>query len=819
MRKALPILLIVLAVTVVYRDVVFFGRYLFLDDITTLTNPFWRYMGRRISDGELPLWSPEIFCGFPLISSVQFGPLYPVNHLLYGILPVGVGTNMTVVFHTILAGALFYLFLVELLSSLSEEHRASSVPGTPAVGDGPAPDSDQRSIRWSALCGALVFCSNGFIVAYHVAPHGVCTMAWTGAILWAIERSLNARARRTPRPRSSFFYSLLAGGFFGIALLAGHTQHAYYIAGVAVCYACVRNWRCAPATLAAMAVVAVGLFAVQLLPSYELSRLSARSDVELRHIPPVPRSLWRMTIESIVANFRGGMREEGWFVYPNFVGIACWMGAVAALFTLRKETILFGSLAALGLVLSVGTQTPLFALVYKTVPGFSLFKSPERAGFVFVLSMSVLFAVGVRELARTQSARSAKASAGFFGVAVVASAILGLSQPLSEVMRTLPGRAADFALSQLIAGVLAFVLAGSAAVVLVSVRLPLCLGLVAAAETFVFSTGVVLTIREDITARPPQPAAALQGKGAYRLFRLPMPGPLRLLSVPRICWESVAAQTSIRLREKRGESVPYSNVNDFLAPNIPLGFSLREFFGFSSLTLRRLLEFRDPGRCFHPLFDSYSDKRISSPAVLRSAACRYYACPQVGSPAPNSDRKQSGRFDVAEGLTAFLVPGQLASSPIRLYEADVPPIAYVVGRVIPCRSDEETLRHLAKSDFDPRVAALVEGDVELSDRAPIEHGKAEMAYEGACGKTIWVRGAGDGLLVLAETDYPSWRCWVDGAQRRMIRVNYLFKGVVLPVGDHVVRFAYEPRSFKLGLAITLAVLAALVGAWAGRSRN
>ena len=65
---------------------------------------------------------------------------------------------------------------------------------------------------------------------------------------------------------------------------------------------------------------------------------------------------------------------------------------------------------------------------------------------------------------------------------------------------------------------------------------------------------------------------------------------------------------------------------------------------------------------------------------------------------------------------------------------------------------------------------------------------------------------------------------VDGRPATVLRANGLFRAVRVPAGSHSVRFSYEPRAVRAGLALSLAgVLAALALAGAlsrdGRSER
>jgi uncharacterized membrane protein YfhO len=64
-----------------------------------------------------------------------------------------------------------------------------------------------------------------------------------------------------------------------------------------------------------------------------------------------------------------------------------------------------------------------------------------------------------------------------------------------------------------------------------------------------------------------------------------------------------------------------------------------------------------------------------------------------------------------------------------------------------------------------------------------------------------VKTSAPALLVTAESDYPGWKAYIDGAPVEIFSVNYAFKGVVVQSGRHIVKFRYLPNSYFLGLGI------------------
>jgi uncharacterized membrane protein YfhO len=80
-----------------------------------------------------------------------------------------------------------------------------------------------------------------------------------------------------------------------------------------------------------------------------------------------------------------------------------------------------------------------------------------------------------------------------------------------------------------------------------------------------------------------------------------------------------------------------------------------------------------------------------------------------------------------------------------------------------------------------------------------------------------------GLLVVNEAFYPGWEARVDGVPTSVYHANYLFIGIPLAAGDHVVTLEYRPMAVPLGAitsVVTILVVCLLVGlryrrAWHG----
>jgi hypothetical protein len=75
-----------------------------------------------------------------------------------------------------------------------------------------------------------------------------------------------------------------------------------------------------------------------------------------------------------------------------------------------------------------------------------------------------------------------------------------------------------------------------------------------------------------------------------------------------------------------------------------------------------------------------------------------------------------------------------------------------------------------------------------------------------------------GYLVIADSFFPGWVATIDGQPARILRGDFLLDAVQVPRGPSVVRLEYRPLSFRLGAAVTLVGLFALIAVLAPRTR-
>ncbi|TMB05074.1 MAG: YfhO family protein [Deltaproteobacteria bacterium] len=140
--------------------------------------------------------------------------------------------------------------------------------------------------------------------------------------------------------------------------------------------------------------------------------------------------------------------------------------------------------------------------------------------------------------------------------------------------------------------------------------------------------------------------------------------------------------------------------------------------------------------------------------------------------------------------------------------AHVQPRCFVVHEAVVAESDAQALELLRSAPDAVYSRVVITGPADVPPVAGDGDGEATpIAY--APTETAWsvVTGAG-GYLVNTDAYYPGWRAYVDDRPAALYRANVAFRAVLVPAGRHTVTFRYEPRSMRMGVAVS--VLAACV---------
>jgi hypothetical protein len=147
--------------------------------------------------------------------------------------------------------------------------------------------------------------------------------------------------------------------------------------------------------------------------------------------------------------------------------------------------------------------------------------------------------------------------------------------------------------------------------------------------------------------------------------------------------------------------------------------------------------------------------------------------------------------------------------PSWLYRIErVVPRSYIVPKFRFEKDPIKTLTLLSSKEFDPFKEVILETALSASEATEFE---AKLNIVKYTSTYVALRASlnNSGILVLADSYYPGWKAYVNGKEEIIRRANLFFRAVPLPAGNHTVEFRYEPMSFKVGLTVSSATIVVL----------
>ncbi len=124
--------------------------------------------------------------------------------------------------------------------------------------------------------------------------------------------------------------------------------------------------------------------------------------------------------------------------------------------------------------------------------------------------------------------------------------------------------------------------------------------------------------------------------------------------------------------------------------------------------------------------------------------------------------------------------------------------------------DNVILEKMKTPEFDPKRKVLVSSTTPTPFSGADSDSTSAIIkrnYEGFSRLDYNVKNTSSGLLVLSEIYFPFWQVTVNGKPVTLLRVNYAFRGVLLPAGENHVEMHYVSpwihKSFYISLAALL----------------
>ena len=166
--------------------------------------------------------------------------------------------------------------------------------------------------------------------------------------------------------------------------------------------------------------------------------------------------------------------------------------------------------------------------------------------------------------------------------------------------------------------------------------------------------------------------------------------------------------------------------------------------------------------------------------------------------------------DILDNLTA--VP--TTNGPLALIEfSGALPRAKLYSQWETPASDAQSLQRLKDGAFDPMQKVLVSESIGASTANLGPAGTATILKYQAKKVVIQCQASSPSVLLLNDRWNPDWEVIVDHRKAKLLRANFIMRGVEIPAGQHEVEFYYNPPHNTLYVSVASLAFAIGLVSW------
>lgn len=711
---------------VFFFELTFLKKIFYCGDISILMYPFRVYGFEQIKSGNLPLWTPDIFCGFPLLAGIEGGIFYPFN-ILFLFLPGTVAYNIVFILSFSLSGIFMFLYLREIkLSNFA---------------------SFFSSFTWT-------FCGFRFVHFLHITL--LDAIIWLPLILYFLEKGLK---------RNKIKYIFLIGIGIAFCIFAGHPPIfmrilfaiLVYFGYKLFCYykeyRNLKGFIFITSSFLSAIIIGICLSSIQLLPTYELSKLSQRGE--------------GMDYISTTIPFIPSVKFATGFIWPItndiYISISALLLAIISVIFLKDQFVkfLFG-FSIFFIILYLGNLTPLYKIIYY-LPGFNLIRRPDEWALIFVFSISVLAGFGIDFLTKN-IIKNLSRKIIFLLLLIGAILISWLSIFLAKAL--------NIWFSVFIS--IPFILLLFLNIFLITLFIKNKI------ETKKFKyLFIILTL---ITPFHHYLVEYL-GKNKFKEIKPPQFVPINILGKVGDMGEVKTENHKfyemergfIKFLKEDKDLFRIINIGNLLGPlpgNINLLYEISSSLGYSNLILNRYMQILGSPNAILK-YDMLNVKYfLTSPHI-------YLTDLELVWTSPEGNIYKNNKYL---------------------------PRAFVVHKYKVVKNEKDIMNILSSDFFNPWEYIILEEKPDIFSQKLKPKSSIKITKYTPQEVIIKTKLNDNGFLVLSDSYYPGWSVSVNNKEGKIYKANYYIRAVPLKKGNHIVKFKYNPKCFKFGAIISITTI-------------
>lgn len=615
----------------------------------------------------------------------------------------------------------------------------------------------------SATLGSIVFAFSSFLMIrleFGMVGHSAL---WLPLALFAIDKLTEKKC----------FRWWLAGTlclFF--SLLAGYLQVTIYSFVIFCLYG---FYRCALSKdfKLFLLIISIPLFSfvlagIQTIPLLEISKQSTRIGnygkeaffAEEYFLP------WERLITFFVPDFFGNdaagnfWGKTSYYEFTGYIGIVSLFFVFYSIFSSKKEKFLWWSLLIISFLFLLPTPIAKFFYLL-SIPGLSILV-PARILFIVNFLLALLSAFGLEEFKKDQGRGVRRKS--FFAISFLMACftIIIIIFLAGLIFWPLWGKNALVSLRNLVLPSFSMVMLLSFLPLYLAIRSKKLRILIIISLLFLLSFSL---LRHSLKYNP--------------------------FVEKEVLFPQTETINFLQQQQKNDHFRVQITHSDLLTPNINLVYGLEMVEGYDSVHSKRFeelamaannenpsLKYESPGRILFlgryqsPLFDLMNVKYV---LALKDI--------------PDSKFKlvfQKGQTRVYENQKAY-------------------PRVYLTKEYEIITNEEKILTEMLRFSRKGERKVVLEEEIELQ-QAKNESNRlssAEIIDYSPQSVKVKTQSASEEILVFSDAYDPGWRASIDGKPTKVYRANYNFRAVIVPEGDHQIDFIYQPKSFMIGLFLSI----------------
>jgi len=756
-KKEIIFIFVLIGITLLFFTKALFTNFAFgYGDLHRYFYPTRYFTASSIKEGILPLWNPYLSAGIPCLAALQPAVFYPLSILTY-IFPFFFGIKLFIISHITLASIFTYLLIRHFNVSKS-----------------------------GALISAITYGFGGFILSVVDMLTTLSSVTWTPLILLFYTKAISC---------SSIIYFILTGLFLGIQFLAGEPTQLYGSVIILTLWWSLTpkfNLRCLTPLL-----ISIGLTLFQILPFLEMVSLSTRTS-ELKFAQATSLSLGAHELLNLVLPyFTGNFIEKNHFWFGQswlesiYSGILPLLFAFIAIIFLQRKKIIFFfiGIILIFLMLSLGRLFPIYELLYKYLPGFSMIRYPVKFFSGVALGGSILAGFGYDYLI-TNIKENGRRSLNLFSTFILTYGgsfllfFLNEEKIISFLKKIYFSDSSDIQIAtwfnSLFINFIIVCLVTISGILLIFLLLKKIISIgvfnfgiigVIIVDLFLFGAKINPLISQKIyTYKSDSLKFILQDRDNYRILLEP--------------------KTERYFHIIRGATLEEAiiGVEKSLVHNYGLFYKIFDAQGYESITLNdyeHLLKIiQEEGRW--DLLNLLNIKYVLS------------------------------KFELKMRQLKLVYEDEW----IKIYwNTTCLPRAFLVSKARIIKDRNRILEVMKCTRFNPEEEVILDEEIPNFKSASHQPQASIKSIDYQPNKVVlYAYSEAEGILVLSDTYYPGWRAFIDGKPTKVYRANYTFRALRFPAGEHKVEFVYIPLSFLVGIIGSVISIFILIGLMLVRKR-